>query len=56
MSGKRGNDEHPEDYFLVGTFQWQNGVQVPVLPKEIMEEAGANYLLPPWSGPWNNIS
>jgi ABC-type branched-subunit amino acid transport system substrate-binding protein len=56
MSGKRGYDEHPEDYFFVGMFQWQNGVQVPVLPKEIMEEAGATYLVPDWPGPWDNIS
>ena len=42
------------DYMVVLLFQWQNGTQVPVYPQEILEEAGATYQYPPWSGPWNN--
>jgi branched-chain amino acid transport system substrate-binding protein len=42
------------DTFLL--FQWQNGELVPVYPKKIMEEAGATYTYPPWSGPWDDIS
>lgn len=42
-----------EDYFLVCMFQWQDGVQKPVFPKAIMEEAGTKYQFPPWSGPWD---
>jgi len=35
-------------------FQWQaDGARVPVYPKEIMEEAGATYMFPDWSGPWD---
>jgi len=33
--------------------QWQNGVQVPICPKEIKEETGGTYTFPPWSGPWD---
>ena len=48
------NPNNPEaDYVLVMLFQWQNGKQVPVYPKKIMEEAGATLLYPPWEGPWN---
>jgi branched-chain amino acid transport system substrate-binding protein len=36
-------------------FQWQNGIQVPLWPKNIMEEAGANYTFPDWPGPWDNL-
>ncbi|MEJ2242902.1 MAG: hypothetical protein P8Y18_12315, partial [Candidatus Bathyarchaeota archaeon] len=54
MNSKAG--EHPEGYFFVGMFQWQDGVQVPVLPKEIMEEAGATYIVPDWPGPWDDIT
>ena len=42
-----------EYYVLVCTFQWQNGAQVPVHPKEIMEEAEATYKYPPWEGAWS---
>ena len=42
-----------EDYLLILLFQWQNGEQVPVYPKKIMEEAGATYTYPPWPGPWD---
>jgi branched-chain amino acid transport system substrate-binding protein len=41
-------------YAMYMTFQWQNGTQVPVCPKEIMKEAGATYQYPPWQGPWSN--
>jgi branched-chain amino acid transport system substrate-binding protein len=43
----------PAEDYILWEFQWQNGVQVPVYPKEIMEEAGVTYRFPPWSGPWN---
>jgi branched-chain amino acid transport system substrate-binding protein len=54
MIGKNPNDPN-EDYMLVLLFQWQDGERVPVYPKRIMEEAGASYTYPPWSGPWDNI-
>jgi len=44
------------DYMMAMLFQWQNGQQVPIYPKKIMEEAGASYMFPDWSGPWDNIS
>jgi branched-chain amino acid transport system substrate-binding protein len=48
---------NPEaDYPLAILFQWQEGKQIPVYPKKIMEEAGATYTFPDWSGPWDNIS
>jgi len=48
------NPNNPDaDYALVMYFQWQNGKMVPVYPKKIMEEAGATYTYPPWSGPWD---
>jgi branched-chain amino acid transport system substrate-binding protein len=54
MRGKNVND--PEgDYMIVCKFQWQNGVQVLVYPTELMEEAGATYTFPPWSGPWDEL-
>jgi branched-chain amino acid transport system substrate-binding protein len=37
-------------------FQWQENKLVPVFPKKIMEEAGASFMFPDWSGPWYNIS
>jgi len=53
MMGENLND--PEaDYMLVALFQWQNGEQVPVYPKKIMEEAGATLMFPDWPGPWDN--
>jgi branched-chain amino acid transport system substrate-binding protein len=51
--GEAGPNKPSEDYLLVCLFQWQDGDQVPVYPKEIMQEAGATYKFPPWSGPWD---
>ena len=37
-------------------FGWNDNYklpEVPVYPQEIMEEAGATYTYPPWSGPWD---
>ena len=51
--GKAGPNIPTEDYILVCIFQWQNGIQVPVCPSEIREEAQANYTFPPWNGPWS---
>lgn len=42
-----------EDYQLIMLFQWQNGRQVPVYPKKVMEEAGATLTFPDWPGPWD---
>jgi len=55
MMGKDANDPN-EDYPIVMGFQWQDGVQVPVDPRKIMEEAGATLTFPDWSGPWDNIN
>jgi len=55
MMGKDANDPN-EDYPIVMGFQWQDGVQVPVDPRKIMEEAGASLTFPDWPGPWNHIS
>ena len=52
MMGKDPNDRY-ENYPIVMGFQWQDGVQVPVDPRKIMEEAGATYKFPPWNGPWD---
>jgi len=49
-AGSESQGEINETHFL---FQWQDGVQVPVYPKEIMDEAGATYKYPPWQGPWS---
>jgi branched-chain amino acid transport system substrate-binding protein len=35
--------------------QWQNGAQVPVYPRNAMEKAGATYMFPHWSGPWDEL-
>jgi len=43
-------------YQAIIGFQWQDGKQVPVRPKEIMEEAEASYTFPDWSGPWDKIN
>ena len=53
MVGLAGPNKLGESYVLVCTFQWQNGVQVPVHPKEIMEEARATYKYPDWQGAWS---
>jgi ABC-type branched-subunit amino acid transport system substrate-binding protein len=52
--GAAGPNIPSEDYLLVCLFQWQaNGTQVPVYPKQIMQETGATYQYPPWKGPWS---
>ena len=43
-----------EDYYLMCMFQWQNGNQVIVYPKQFMEEAGETYKFPPWQGAWSD--
>lgn len=43
-----------KDYLVVCQFQWQNGEQIPVYPRKIMEEAEATYMFPDWPGPWDN--
>jgi branched-chain amino acid transport system substrate-binding protein len=53
MIGATGTNRLSEGHPVVCQFQWQNGTQLPVYPKEIMEEAGATYTYPPWSGPWD---
>jgi len=53
MMGKDANDPDA-DYSIVMGFQWQDGVQVPVDPRKIMEEAGATVTFPEWSGPWDD--
>jgi branched-chain amino acid transport system substrate-binding protein len=55
MMGKDANDPN-EDYPIVLGFQWQDGVQVPVDPRKVMEEAGATITFPDWSGPWDKLS
>ncbi len=52
MMGTNPNDPEANHPFGM-LFQWQNGEQVPVYPKKIMEEAGATYIYPDWDGPWN---
>jgi len=49
--------EGPEqkDYFFSATFQWQDGVLVPVYPIELMEEVDATYTFPDWPGPWDDL-
>ena len=53
MMGKDANDPDA-DYPIVMGFQWQNGVQIPVDPRKIMEEAGASLTFPDWPGPWDD--
>jgi branched-chain amino acid transport system substrate-binding protein len=55
MMGTDANDPDA-DYPIIMGFQWQDGVQVPMDPRKIMEEVGASYTFPDWSGPWDNIS
>ena len=52
--GKAGTNQPAEDYLLVMIFQWQNGQQVPICPREIMEEVGVVYKFPSWEGPWGD--
>jgi branched-chain amino acid transport system substrate-binding protein len=54
MMGTDANDPDA-DYPIVMGFQWQDGVQVPVDPLKIMEEAGAIITFPDWPGPWDKI-
>jgi branched-chain amino acid transport system substrate-binding protein len=43
------------DYMCYCLFQWQaNSTQVPVYPTQIVEEAGATFQYPNWTGPWSN--
>jgi hypothetical protein len=53
MESEAGPNRPEEDYLIVSLFQWQNGVQVPVYPIEIMEDAGGTYKFPDWPGPWD---
>jgi hypothetical protein len=53
LMGPAGPNRPEEDYLLVCLFQWQDGKQVPVYPIELMEQAGASYMYPPWRGPWD---
>ena len=53
MVGGGGPNNPAEDYLVVCLFQWQDEVQVIVYPKGLLEEAGATYKFPPWSGPWS---
>jgi branched-chain amino acid transport system substrate-binding protein len=52
--GAAGLNIPSADYLLVCLFQWQNGTQVPVYPKQVMQEAGATYQYPDWTGPWSS--
>jgi branched-chain amino acid transport system substrate-binding protein len=52
MMGKNPNDPNA-DHSIVMVFQWQDGVQVPVGPRKIMEEAVATLTFPDWPGPWD---
>jgi branched-chain amino acid transport system substrate-binding protein len=55
LVGEAGPNRLSEDYFFVAMFQWQNGVQVPVYPIELMEEAGSTYKFPDWPGPCDEL-
>jgi len=52
MFGENVNDPNG-DYLVVCSFQWQDGVMVPIAPNRIREDAGATYTYPPWAGPWD---
>ena len=55
MIGLTGPNVISLDYFPAFMFQWQaNSTQVPVYPKQVMEDAGATYKFPPWQGSWSN--
>jgi len=53
MVGAGSVDDPAKDYLVMCIFQWQNGTQVLVKPKSIMEETEATYTYPPWKGPWS---
>ena len=50
-----GMMSNPDDFgHISALFQWQeDGTLVPIHPKQLMEEAGATYIFPDWSGPWD---
>ena len=50
-----GKDANDPDYPIVIVFQWQDGIQVPVDPLKIMDEAGVTLNFPDWSGPWDKL-
>jgi ABC-type branched-subunit amino acid transport system substrate-binding protein len=53
--GAAGSNISSADYVIVCLFQWQaNQTQLPVYPEQVMREAGATYIYPPWHGPWDN--
>jgi branched-chain amino acid transport system substrate-binding protein len=54
MMGTVAHDPDAE-YSIIMIFQWQDGQQVPVYPKKIMEEANATLTFPDWPGPWDNL-
>jgi hypothetical protein len=55
MVGSDQPNNPAEDFVVVCIFQWQpNRTVVPVKPTEIMKEAGATFLYPPWKGPWSD--
>lgn len=52
MVGEDPNN--PDQFFMVACkYQWQNGEQIFVYPQVLMEEAGATFKFPDWTGPWN---
>ena len=53
MVGAGAVDDPAKDYMVMCVFQWQDGTQVLVKPKSIMEEAGATYKYPLLQGPWS---
>ena len=55
MIGENFNDPEYEYGMSIG-FQWQDGNQVPVYPRKLMEKAGSSYIFPDWPGPWDKIS
>jgi len=52
MISAAGPNGETADHVLACMFQWQNGTQVPVYPRAIIEEAEATYKYPPWEGVW----
>jgi branched-chain amino acid transport system substrate-binding protein len=53
VMGSKNINNPDEDYMVGMMFQWQDGKLVPMTPQKIKEEAGATYMYPPWSGPWD---
>ena len=52
---KEGMLSDPDEAgFISALFQWQdNQTLVPIYPRQLMEDAGATYIYPDWSGPWD---